>query len=207
MGLITDEVKARGMGAMTKKEYDVFVVRELMKSGITDAYKLSLLLKVPTNRIAKIIDEINLRFSTQSIEEQSKNVFLNTLHKCQILNDGNNVRFILNDSNTRNYVENILNSELLFYDYSFKKDVIVIPSETLIKLLEVVCNTHELSEKLDEINKKLDDSKPKIAWKDVLIKLAGEIVGSAVGSVAGAIVCPFVKISIDKIIKALDSFK
>lgn len=206
MGLITDEVKARGMGAMTKKEYDIFVVREIMKNGVTDAYKLSLLLKVPTNKITKIIDEINLRFSTQSIEEQSKDDFLNTLLNCQILNDGNNVRFILKDSNTRNYVENVLNSKLLFYDYSFKKDIIVIPTETLINLLEAVCNTHELSEKLDAINAKLDKSKPKIAWKDVLIKLAGGIVGSAVGSIAGSIAGPVVNVTIAKILEALDSF-
>ena len=202
MGLLITEIKTRGMDSMTKREYEIQIVRELMSEGFTDEYELSMMLKVAPSKIKKLIESIQIRYPQNgNMEQSAKEDIFNTLQKCQVLNDGATVRFILNNANTRSYFENILNKNLLFYDYSFKKDVIVIPVETLIHALEIIGGTNDLSEKLDEINKKLDESKPKITWKDVIKKLAGPIATSVAGPIAGTVV----SITVDKLLEVMDS--
>lgn len=190
-----DEFFKRGLGYLTKKDYEIMLFHELMKQSNFKGksnYELSVLLKTTPAKIAGLKSDEVAYYNADSLIDKAKSDFLALVKQSRVMQDDHTIKLLIKDQNTMNYIVSLMNENFMLSDTSFNRNILKIDIEDYIVLLGILDDkTKELNDLLQKLNKSLPKNE-SCGWKDLLkgivVAAAGGLLSKAGGKLAGKIV-------------------
>lgn len=166
---IIDSYLRRGFGSMNKNDFEVWIFSQLMLSRFIGKsnYEISVELKIPESKVKRLRYEADLKYSNNSADSyfQKLNALL---EKSTIKENGESIRFVIEDVSLRYFLDSHLKKDGRFSDTSFNSEIVTIDLDDLEYLLCQVNPNKELKEKLEKLGK--GNSKDKITLKGIVKK-------------------------------------
>jgi hypothetical protein len=132
-----EEYLSDGLGAKSKREIDILVLRLLMKhAGLAEKsnQELSLLLQAPAARIKVLRYEAYLKYPPDA--EYVQREFLYLLTKSQFDLDKDRIVFVMEDEYLRQAIQERLKAKGMFADSSFNTELVKIDKSALQAVIE-----------------------------------------------------------------------
>ena len=165
----------RGFGSMNKNDFEVFIFNEIITdtnyAGMND-YGLSVTLAIPQSKVKRLRYEANLKYGQNNAEAYSQRFRELLLQaKPQAINNGNAVKFCMEDKGLYLYIDNLLKQDGRFGDRSFNSELMVISMNDLVYLLEnTVLTDDEKNDILTKYRKAAKDNNITLPY--VLLEIA-----------------------------------
>ena len=168
MDKFIDDYLKRGFGSMTKRDFEVFIMHQLLQGKLKGKsnYEISRELRISEAKVKNLIYETKLKYPSTDDRLLLEN-FIDCLLKTKSKLENGQIKFIIEDVATRKYLDNLLKQNNLYSDTSFNSELVVIKPQSLCNLLKIVVSSKEGSALKDKILNTSDDIKKERIWKAV----------------------------------------
>ena len=179
---IINEYLQRGFGTMTKNDFEVMILHELLQSELKGKsnYEISQALRIPESKVKRLVYEVNLRYETEDSVYLEN--FIDCLLGAQEMRDGNKIKFIIEDVATRRYLDSVLKSKHLYSDTSWNTEIVVITPKSLASVLEKLLTSKEA----DMVRNRIELAKAELKKERILKGLEDLLLGLTRGGVENA---------------------
>jgi hypothetical protein len=142
---VSSVISLRGMGSLSKRDIDVYVMHLLDEQGLDDGVPLkhlsnqqaSVKLRTPATRIKMLRYEATLKHVSNN-EALAKWKFLEVLARAKFDAEKDKLGFVVEDVFTKNWLQGILKSEGLVFDNSFNTEIVKVDSAGIFGILELL---------------------------------------------------------------------
>lgn len=186
---IINEYLQRGFGTMTKNDFEVMILHELLQSELKGKsnYEISQALRIPESKVKRLIYEVNLRYETEDSVYLEN--FIDSLLGAQEMRDGDKIKFIIEDVATRRYLDSKLKERHLYSDTSWNSEIVIITPRSLASVLEVLLTLKDADMVRNRIKLAKDELK-----KEIILKGLEDLLGGITQGCADSAVSAFVSL-------------
>ena len=178
MDKFIDDYLKRGFGSMTKRDFEVFIMHQLLQGKLKGKsnYEISRELRISEAKVKNLIYEVSLKYDTDV--EAQKERLISLLKRVHIYAANSNVMFVVEDVATRNYLNQLLKEEGRTLDYKQNSEFIVLKREDFITLLEKLFTEQEKQRISDHAGFNLDGDEGPLdkGFKDYMRDILNKII-------------------------------
>lgn len=164
----------RGFGSMNKSDFEVAIFNYLVQNtyaGLSN-YELSLKLRIPESKVKRLRYEASLKYGKNN-KEDNFNQISKLLEHSQVKNDGQTVKFSIEDIGLRNYLDAEMKSGGRFTDSSFNTEIVSVDADDL----EWFLTTHGKDrQQIADLLKKARDKDKDFSFKSLLKYMASSAI-------------------------------
>ena len=186
---IINEYLQRGFGTMTKNDFEVMILHELLQGELKGKsnYEISQALRIPESKVKRLVYEVNLRYETEDSVYLEN--FIDSLLGAQEMRDGDKIKFIIEDVATRRYLDSKLKERHLYSDTSWNSEIVIITPRSLASVLEVLLTSKDADMVRNRIKLAKDELK-----KEIILKGLEDLLGGITRGCANSAVSAFVSL-------------
>ncbi|MBO5676897.1 MAG: hypothetical protein J6S02_01990 [Bacteroidaceae bacterium] len=145
-----DAYLQRGFGSMTKKDFEVFIMHQLLQGKLKGKsnYEISRELRISEARVKNLIYEVSLKYDTN--EEAQRERLMSLLKTVHIYSEGSNFMFIVEDIATRKYLSSLLKTKGKGMNHLLNSEFVELKHEDFIEVLTEMF-TEEEKQKISKL--------------------------------------------------------
>lgn len=161
-----------GFGSMNKNEFEVLIFDLLRKYGnLKDksTYEISIDLQIPETKVKRLAYEADLKYKSSDNRQYVKEQFFKLIAKADFKSVGEKICFIVEDKYIKNAIGADLRENGYLYDTSFNKDILSIPLDAFVDLLNMYYPSDAIKRIVKECKKHINSQKPdNITFKSII---------------------------------------
>lgn len=153
---LINEYLDRGFGTMTKREFEVMILHDLLQNELKGKsnYEISRKLGITEAKVKGLVYEVSLKYDKD--EETWKQRFMQAIQKVNLYEKKDHVVFSIEDKATRSYLDAQLKSKGRFSDKSFNSEIVIMRTIDFVDLLDSLFSPSEKNRIMEEAIIKID---------------------------------------------------
>lgn len=153
---LINEYLDRGFGTMTKREFEVMILHDLLQNELKGKsnYEISRKLGITEAKVRGLVYEVSLKYDKD--EETWKQRFMQAIQKVNLFEKKDHVVFSIEDKATRSYLDAQLKSKGRFSDKSFNSEIVIMRTIDFVDLLDSLFSQSEKNRIMEEAIIKID---------------------------------------------------
>lgn len=153
---LINEYLERGFGTMTKREFEVMILHDLLQNELKGKsnYEISRKLGITEAKVKGLVYEVSLKYDKD--EETWKQRFMQAIQKVNLFEKKDHVVFSIEDKATRSYLDALLKSKGRFSDKSFNSEIVIMRTIDFVDLLDSLFSPSEKNRIMKEAIIKID---------------------------------------------------
>ena len=153
---LINEYLERGFGTMTKREFEVMILHDLLQNELKGKsnYEISRKLGITEAKVKGLVYEVSLKYDKD--EETWKQRFMQAIQKVNLFEKKDHVVFSIEDKATRSYLDALLKSKGRFSDKSFNSEIVIMRTIDFVDLLDSLFSPSEKNRIMEEAIIKID---------------------------------------------------
>ena len=153
---LINEYLERGFGTMTKREFEVMILHDLLQNELKGKsnYEISRKLGITEAKVKGLVYEVSLKYDKD--EETWKQRFMQAIQKVNLFEKKEHVVFSIEDKATRSYLDALLKSKGRFSDKSFNSEIVIMRTIDFVDLLDSLFSPSEKNRIMEEAIIKID---------------------------------------------------
>ena len=153
---LINEYLERGFGTMTKREFEVMILHDLLQNELKGKsnYEISRKLGITEAKVKGLVYEVSLKYDKD--EETWKQRFMQAIQKVNLYEKKDHVVFSIEDKATRSYLDALLKSKGRFSDKSFNSEIVIMRTIDFVDLLDSLFSPSEKNRIMEEAIIKID---------------------------------------------------
>lgn len=153
---LINEYLERGFGTMTKREFEVMILHDLLQNELKGKsnYEISRKLGITEAKVKGLVYEVSLKYDKD--EETWKQRFMQAIKKVNLFEKKDHVVFSIEDKATRSYLDALLKSKGRFSDKSFNSEIVIMRTIDFVDLLDSLFSPSEKNRIMEEAIIKID---------------------------------------------------
>lgn len=153
---LINEYLERGFGTMTKREFEVMILHDLLQNELKGKsnYEISRKLGITEAKVKGLVYEVSLKYDKD--EETWKQRFMQAIQKVNLFEKKDHVMFSIEDKATRSYLDALLKSKGRFSDKSFNSEIVIMRTIDFVDLLDSLFSPAEKNRIMEEAIIKID---------------------------------------------------
>lgn len=153
---LINEYLERGFGTMTKREFEVMILHDLLQNELKGKsnYEISRKLGITEAKVKGLVYEVSLKYDKD--EETRKQRFMQAIQKVNLFEKKDHVVFSIEDKATRSYLDALLKSKGRFSDKSFNSEIVIMRTIDFVDLLDSLFSPSEKNRIMEEAIIKID---------------------------------------------------
>lgn len=153
---LINEYLERGFGTMTKREFEVMILHDLLQNELKGKsnYEISRKLGITEAKVKGLVYEVSLKYDKD--EETWKQRFMQAIQKVNLFEKKDHVVFSIEDKATRSYLDALLKSKGRFSDKSFNSEIVIMRTIDFVDLLDSLFSPSEKNSIMKEAIIKID---------------------------------------------------
>lgn len=147
---LINEYLDRGFGTMTKREFEVMILHDLLQNELKGKsnYEISRKLGITEAKVKGLVYEVSLKYDKD--EETWKQRFMQAIQKVNLFEKKDHVVFSIEDKATRSYLDAQLKSKGRFSDKSFNSEIVIMRTIDFVDLLDSLFSPSEKNRIMEE---------------------------------------------------------
>lgn len=147
---LINEYLERGFGTMTKREFEVMILHDLLQNELKGKsnYEISRKLGISEAKVKGLVYEVSLKYDKD--EETWKQRFMQAIQKVNLFEKKDHVVFSIEDKATRSYLDALLKSKGRFSDKSFNSEIVIMRTIDFVDLLDSLFSPSEKNRIMEE---------------------------------------------------------
>ena len=153
---LINEYLERGFGTMTKREFEVMILHDLLQNELKGKsnYEISRKLGITEAKVKGLVYEVSLKYDKD--EETWKQRFMQAIQKVNLFEKKDHVVFSIEDKATRSYLDALLKSKGRFSDKSFNSEIVIMRTIDFVDLIDSLFSPSEKNRIMEEAIIKID---------------------------------------------------
>ena len=153
---LINEYLERGFGTMTKREFEVMILHDLLQNELKGKsnYEISRKLGITEAQVKGLVYDVSLKYDKD--EETWKQRFMQAIQKVNLFEKKDHVVFSIEDKATRSYLDALLKSKGRFSDKSFNSEIVIMRTIDFVDLLDSLFSPSEKNRIMEEAIIKID---------------------------------------------------